>query len=328
MMKQDRKLTWARSAVAFLAVVAVSFTQISPAQAQAGNTPAKTQTNAAVSIADEPARGLNPVKEMTGSSLADLPDFAAAQTIIDPIIVESSGSGSEFIIDGFDKEMIIKSHKEGSKSSVQVTKKGKKYGAMAAPFAIDAAGKNVQSTYLVKNNKVTQKLATKSSTKYPVTLAPALIRNGENQDKSTVRTYHEALASMYSAESSSAGAKTEAPFLPIATRAGGIGIPSSYVYNLKHKYRSLHDYCTASPDSFGLANFRGSCAMHDMCIERDLKKSRAVRQKNRRICDAVLLVALNKSCELSYSNVVLRNGCRGVAATYYASVSAYTFVNP
>ena len=52
---------------------------------------------------------------------------------------------------------------------------------------------------------------------------------------------------------------------------GGVEVPDGYIYN--PKLGSLHDYCTKSPDQFPApgvnADFKGACAIHDMCYEKN-----------------------------------------------------------
>jgi predicted ribosomally synthesized peptide with SipW-like signal peptide len=104
-----------------------------------------------------------------------------------------------------------------------------------------------------------------------------------------------------------------------------ITIPSNYVYNPNTTYqRSLHDYCTSSPDEFPApgdnANFRGSCARHDMCYQ--------YGQQSRSGCDNSLYNNLRNECSYEYGSLDPRRGaCRSTAAVYYAAVIINTLWN-
>ncbi|KAI8799938.1 hypothetical protein BJ742DRAFT_843825 [Cladochytrium replicatum] len=106
---------------------------------------------------------------------------------------------------------------------------------------------------------------------------------------------------------------------PILERRGcHISIPSNYVYDTDRG--TLHDYCTASPDSFGNANFRGPCARHDLCFA-GLGGSAVGEPK----CNAQLLKDLKAECECAYGSWnPLRATCKGVAQGYYEIVSVAT----
>lgn len=100
-------------------------------------------------------------------------------------------------------------------------------------------------------------------------------------------------------------------------RASLIKVPSNYVYN--PKLGSLHDYCTKSPDEFpnpfgSNADFRGPCAIHDMCYERKGCASKA--------CDAALLVNLGNNCIATYSKGATQSSCMATAGVYYSTVTA------
>ena len=104
-----------------------------------------------------------------------------------------------------------------------------------------------------------------------------------------------------------------------------ITIPGNYVYNPNTNYqRSLHDYCTSSPDEFPApgdnANFRGSCARHDMCYQ--------YGQQSRSGCDNSLYTHLRNECSYEYGSLDPRRGaCRSTAAVYYAAVIINTLWN-
>lgn len=101
-----------------------------------------------------------------------------------------------------------------------------------------------------------------------------------------------------------------------------VGIPSNYVYNLNHPRRTLHDYCTKSPDEFpnpvgANANFRGPCARHDMCFEQ--------RQASQFTCNNRLWSDLKSNCEYTYAWYnPTRQACISTANVYWAAVTANT----
>lgn len=105
-----------------------------------------------------------------------------------------------------------------------------------------------------------------------------------------------------------------------ATKA--VHIPSNYVYNPTnppHRDKSLHDYCTASPDKYLWADFRGACARHDMCFD--------FGWQTRQGCNNTFWSNLRKECYATYPSwwqVPARNDCYGVANIYWAAVTAKT----
>lgn len=110
-----------------------------------------------------------------------------------------------------------------------------------------------------------------------------------------------------------------------AARCCHITIPGNYVYNPNTTYqRSLHDYCTSSPDEFPApgdnANFRGSCARHDLCYQ--------YHQQSRSGCDNSLYNNLRNECTYQYGSLDPRRGaCTSTAAIYYAAVILNTLWN-
>ena len=74
-----------------------------------------------------------------------------------------------------------------------------------------------------------------------------------------------------------------------AMAADYVSVPSNYVYNPDGPNKTLHDYCSYSPDSWGKANFRGPCARHDMCIQYHQRANRAA-------CDSALFSDLRTNC--------------------------------
>lgn len=105
-----------------------------------------------------------------------------------------------------------------------------------------------------------------------------------------------------------------------APGAGHVSIPSGYKYNLNHPRRSLHDYCTKSPDAFFAANFRGPCARHDMCFE--------AAKKTRQKCNNEFWSHLNQECTHAFAWYnPLRGQCYNVRDVYWVAVTANTFFN-
>ncbi len=97
-----------------------------------------------------------------------------------------------------------------------------------------------------------------------------------------------------------------------------ITIPSNYVYNPTTTYqRTLHDYCSYSPDSFFSANFRGPCARHDMCYQ--------YHQQSQVGCDNWLWINLSSECRYTYAWYnPMRQSCLNTADIYYAAVLLHT----
>jgi Prokaryotic phospholipase A2 len=236
--------------------------------------------------------------------------------ILEPILVESAQLGTEFAIQDLkslagDYELVT-----GSDGSIQVNGESKNSGVLSDPFAIDANGTRVPSVYKVEGLTVSQSISVDSKTAYPVTLAPALVRTSESDDGAIVAAYHDFLTEL---------PKLSQPESGVQARSVGVGIPSNYVYNTKHARVELHDYCTLSPDEWFNANFRGACAKHDMCIEGNLGKTKAVQKTLRAGCDKGLATNLASSCTMAYTPGLKRTTCTSVAATYYAVVSVKTW---
>lgn len=103
---------------------------------------------------------------------------------------------------------------------------------------------------------------------------------------------------------------------------GGVEIPDGYIYN--PKLGSLHDYCTKSPDQFPApgvnADFKGACAIHDMCYEKNDGNASGMRN-----CDSNFRNNLITVCENVYTSGVdlRREKCIDVALVYYGAVVAY-----
>ena len=102
---------------------------------------------------------------------------------------------------------------------------------------------------------------------------------------------------------------------------GGVEVPDGYIYN--PKLGSLHDYCTKSPDQFPApgvnADFKGACAIHDMCYEKNDGNDSGMRN-----CDSNFRNNLITVCENVYTSGVdpRRGKCIDVALVYYEAVVA------
>ena len=102
---------------------------------------------------------------------------------------------------------------------------------------------------------------------------------------------------------------------------GGVEVPDGYIYN--PKLGSLHDYCTKSPDQFPApgvnADFKGACAIHDMCYEKNDGNASGMRN-----CDSNFRNNLITVCENVYTSGVdpRRGKCIDVALVYYVAVVA------
>ena len=102
---------------------------------------------------------------------------------------------------------------------------------------------------------------------------------------------------------------------------GGVEVPDGYIYN--PKLGSLHDYCTKSPDQFPApgvnADFKGACAIHDMCYEKNDGNASGMRN-----CDSNFRNNLITVCENVYTSGAdpRRGKCIDVALVYYVAVVA------
>lgn len=97
-----------------------------------------------------------------------------------------------------------------------------------------------------------------------------------------------------------------------------IPVPSYYLYDWHRG--NLNDYCTSSPDEYSggvkNADFRGPCAIHDMCYQ---AVSRGERTQS--FCDERFHSQLLLTCEGVYSQYsVDRYRCGNVAQVYYQVV--------
>lgn len=102
---------------------------------------------------------------------------------------------------------------------------------------------------------------------------------------------------------------------------GGVEVPDGYIYN--PKLGSLHDYCTKSPDQFPApgvnADFKGACAIHDMCYGKNDGNASGMRN-----CDSNFRNNLITVCENVYTSGAdpRRGKCIDVALVYYGAVVA------
>lgn len=151
-----------------------------------------------------------------------------------------------------------------------------------------------------------------------------------------------------SSDNASAAVATESTWpdmtvQPVKTikRPAKVTIPGSYVYCKAHKTgrckpKSLHDYCTKSPDHHvansnvpSPADFRGPCARHDMAIDKIRFKKISVKSKRsqRSGADTTLKKQIRQNCSYTYYKNAYtgeRNRCYSAASVYYATVSART----
>lgn len=116
-----------------------------------------------------------------------------------------------------------------------------------------------------------------------------------------------------------------------------VTVPKSYRYCPKScKPKSLHDYCTKSPDKFLVrypsipaADFRGPCARHDMGIDRIRKQSVSLKTKRDRRyrVDASLKRQMRANCSYTYYQSKFqyeRNKCYSTAAAYKVAANLTT----
>lgn len=169
---------------------------------------------------------------------------------------------------------------------------GAAVGAFDAPWAQDATGHPVKSSYEIRGTKLIQTVVLDSRTMYPVTLNAPI---------------YSAMSAAPMARSIGAAAAASLPF---------VAVPADYIYN--PALGSLHDYCTDSPDEFPApfadnADFRGPCARHDMCYEAHVAGKSA--------CDDGLHSDMDTNCNYEYGVFnPLRGACRATADIYWAAV--------
>lgn len=100
-----------------------------------------------------------------------------------------------------------------------------------------------------------------------------------------------------------------------------VTVPSGYCYNPNaKKNKTLHDFCTKSPDGWYNANFKGPCARHDMCIEG--------KKVKRSSCDATFRGHMLSECNKTFGKLnPLRYQCQSIALSYWAVVRAKTAIS-
>lgn len=129
-----------------------------------------------------------------------------------------------------------------------------------------------------------------------------------------------------------------------AKRGKKVGIPAKYKYCTSWKTaackpKSLHDYCTWSPDNppvrykgnVSRVSFRGPCARHDMAIEKIAKGSGSVKAKRskRGGADKTFRGHMYQNCNYEFwgsasRNKGLKSKCRSLASVYYTVVDKRT----
>ncbi len=170
-----------------------------------------------------------------------------------------------------------------------VDAKGRTLGYIDSAWATDASGQSLPSYYRIEGNSLVQ-----------------VVDTSDAMGDVTVLLQYTGV----SAETTGVSAKAY------------VGIPSNYVYNLNHPRKTLHDYCTKSPDEFPNpvgtnANFRGPCARHDMCFEQ--------KQASQYTCNNRLWSNLVSNCEYYYAWYnPTRQACINTANVYWVAVTANT----
>ncbi|MFB0836049.1 phospholipase A2 [Arthrobacter halodurans] len=189
-------------------------------------------------------------------------------------------------------------------------------GRLGEPLAYTASGAvNLlpRSAYSVRGRDVYQALHPSTPALARVTFAPTLIRTGSAEDTEMVRAYRHYF------EVSARPARQD----PSQPTTAYVAVPADYIYDVNHARRTLHDYCSFSPDSWGNADFRGPCARHDQCIENNLWRAPEDRKQHRAaVCDADLPDDMHENCQV-YSRKALQS-CEAIAGVYFAAVSVRT----
>lgn len=265
-----------------------------------------------------------PVDEPTQPEIGTFSiDNSQARPLLDTVVVASATAENRYEVQGLPADVFVSDAGHVPNTVINLSKLGTDYGQLSPAFAVDAAGHELSSRYTVVNGKIYQSISVEESTSFPVVVAPSYVRTANSADASMVLEYRASLRD------------TSVPDVPTSgTIAGGlqsmqlagISIPSNYVYNTNIKPKELHDYCTSSPDSFGNANFKGSCARHDLCIQAGLGLSTGARKARRAGCDSTLYTNLLISCSMANSNIVTGATCTAVAKTYYKAVTIATWV--
>jgi hypothetical protein len=174
---------------------------------------------------------------------------------------------------------------------------GKPVGAYDAPWAADALGRPLATSYRVAGSTLIQTVAFDARTRFPVTIDPIYSQVGR-------------------ATAPLAATPLKGTAFSGLARPSKVTVPANYVYN--PALGSYHDYCTDAPDEFPApgapnADFRGPCARHDLCYEGGTT--------SRFSCDNTLLSNLDRNCEYYYGVFsLLRASCKATALVYWAAV--------
>lgn len=250
-------------------------------------------------------------------------DNSQARPLLDTVVVTSATAENRYAVTGLPTDVTASDTGLGMNSVITLSKLGADFGKLSPAFAVDVAGHQLTSRYTIENGKLFQSFNVEESTSFPVFVAPSYERTANAEDVAMVLDYRTSLKDP--------GLPDQPTGLPPAggqqsMQMTGISIPSNYVYNTKLKPVELHDYCTSSPDSFGNADFKGSCARHDLCIQAGLGLPTWQRKSRRAGCDSELYNNLLVSCVMANNNFVTRGTCTGVAKTYYKAVTLATWV--
>src|SRR4051812_2013119 len=163
---------------------------------------------------------------------------------------------------------------------------GTALGAYDTPWALDADGRFVPTSFRIEGTTLVQTVTIGADTRYPVLLTSPLY-------------------------SLIGAAGTEPGFTAMAAMAT---VPSDYVYD--PRMGTLHDYCTRSPDTYLKADFRGPCARHDLCYQ--------APGNNKSSCDDTLYAELRQNCDYAYGPLnPIRVTCYGQAKTYHIAVTQF-----
>jgi hypothetical protein len=103
-------------------------------------------------------------------------------------------------------------------------------------------------------------------------------------------------------------------------------MPCGYIYDPDSERtpssdKSLHDYCTSSPDSFPGGNIRPICARHDMCYEQENRNGTQASEGafKYRTCNNILQSEFMDYCgSLDWKT---KHQCRFTAQIYYLAVT-------
>lgn len=110
--------------------------------------------------------------------------------------------------------------------------------------------------------------------------------------------------------------------------AGPVTVPRGYIYcpYIGCRDRTLHDYCSYSPDSWGAADFRGPCAYHDMAIERirSMNITLDAKRSARRSADASLIRRMQYNCRWYYAGNMAVIPCSQFTLIYKAAIAYKT----